>query len=184
MDVHFPSCYNPAAGLTNYAQNMAFPTSVGDGKEDCPPGWVHLPHIFFEAYWNTIKFRGRWTPNQGYQPFVLANGDVTGFSAHGDFMAAWDVEILQNIIDNCNVSHRGMENCPNVQANDKIECHAPPIGPFHGALPEDEPIQGVMPALPGNNPLTGWGFEYTSGNSGDTPGSSFTGPGIASVCYL
>ncbi len=41
MDLHFPSCFNPAAGLTNYKQNMQFPTDAGNGKQDCPSGWIH-----------------------------------------------------------------------------------------------------------------------------------------------
>src|SRR3954463_5783233 len=35
-DIHFPSCYNPAAGLQDYKNNAVFPTN---GK--CPSGWIH-----------------------------------------------------------------------------------------------------------------------------------------------
>jgi hypothetical protein len=32
-------------------------------------------------------FASRWTPGQGKQPFVLANGDPTGYSLHADFVS-------------------------------------------------------------------------------------------------
>jgi Domain of unknown function (DUF1996) len=89
-DIHFPSCYNPAAGIDNYKNNMQFPSSAGasaGGMTNCPAGWIHTPHIFYEVYWNTPLFADRWTPNQGTQPFVLSNGDPTGYSLHADFVS-------------------------------------------------------------------------------------------------
>lgn len=84
-DVHFPSCYNPAKGVRNYKENMEWPTN-----DKCPEGTLHVPHIFYEVYWNTPKFAGRWTPGQGKSPWVLSNGDVTGYALHGDFVSsAW-----------------------------------------------------------------------------------------------
>ena len=52
---------------------MAWPTN---GK--CPSGFAHVPHLFYEVYWNTPLFASRWTQGQGTQPFVLSNGDPTG----------------------------------------------------------------------------------------------------------
>jgi hypothetical protein len=81
-DIHFPSCYNPAKGLRNYKENMEWPTN---GK--CPPGFLHVPHLFYEVYWDTLKFKGQWTPGKGDSPWVLSNGDPTGYSLHGDFVS-------------------------------------------------------------------------------------------------
>lgn len=88
-DIHFPSCYNPAAGLDDYKNNMAWPSSAGasGGKSNCPAGYIHTPHIFYEVYWNTPLFVDRWTQGQGKQPFVLSNGDNTGYSLHADFVS-------------------------------------------------------------------------------------------------
>ena len=86
-DLHFPSCYNPAVGIHDYKNNMVFPASAGTGKENCPPGYIHVPHLFYEVYWNTPLFADRWTPGQSKQPFVLSNGDPTGYSLHGDFVS-------------------------------------------------------------------------------------------------
>lgn len=87
-DIHFPSCYNPEAGLDDFKRNTAFPSSKGTtgGKANCPTGWTHLPHIFYEVYWNTPLFVDMWEQGNGTQPFLLANGDRTGYSLHGDFV--------------------------------------------------------------------------------------------------
>jgi hypothetical protein len=61
---------------------MQFPTNG-----NCPEGWEHKPHLFYEVYWNTPLFANEWTPGQGNQPFVLANGDPTGYSLHADFVS-------------------------------------------------------------------------------------------------
>lgn len=153
MDLHFPSCYNPAAGLENYKTNTAFPSDAGNGKKDCPPGWLHVPHLFYEVYWNTPKFQDRWTQNAGSQPFVLSNGDRTGYSGHGDFIAAWDQTVLQQIIDNCDAGSAGMDKCPGLIGglNDRsTSCNI--------NSPINEVIDGSLVALPGSNPVTGWGI--------------------------
>lgn len=150
-DVHFPSCYNPEISVTDFKSNTAYPKKVGNGKVDCPDGWIHVPHLFLEVYWNTPLFDGRWTPNSGRQPFVLSNGDATGFSSHADFMDGWDSELLQHIINTCNTGTAGMDQCS---------------GLFYGINTEDctipseisEPLGPKLANLPGNNKLRGWHF--------------------------
>ncbi|KAJ6436705.1 reverse transcriptase [Purpureocillium lavendulum] len=151
-DIHFPSCYNPSAGLTDFRNNMAYPSSAGDGKLDCPKGWVHVPHLLFEVYWNTPPFKNRWEPGQGKQPFVLSNGDATGYSLHGDFLSGWDESLLQHIIDTCDVGTVGMDKCSGLfyGVNNDDRCTIP--------SPVNEAINGVMDILPGNNPISGWSY--------------------------
>ncbi|KAK3357330.1 hypothetical protein B0T25DRAFT_154843 [Lasiosphaeria hispida] len=169
VDVHFPSCYNPAAGLTNFKANMAFPSDVGNGKLDCPKGWIHVPHMFFETYWDTHALLSRFQGTLGKSsPFVFANGDATGFSAHGDFISGWDEQALQQIIDNCDAGHAGIHQCPGLigGVNDESKrCHA--------TCPVDEPVNGKLDNLPGNNPLAGW--QYGTG-SGSGAGGGNTNP--------
>ena len=151
MDLHFPSCYNPAAGLANYKE-MQFPTSASGGKQNCPEGWIHTPHLFYEVYWNTPKFLSRWDINGKAQPFVWANGDRTGFSAHGDFISGWDTTVLQQIIDNCDAGNSGMDKCPGLlSAINRLSNTCNIRCPVH------EVTAGVLDALPGNNPPAGWG---------------------------
>lgn len=147
-DVHFPSCYNPEAGLTNFGENMAWPTD-NKGKLDCPKGYIHVPHLFLEVYWNTPLFADRWEQGKGHQPFVLSSGDATGFSSHGDFMSGWDEKLLQHIIDTCDAGTVGMDNCPGLfYGLNKDDCTIPSL--------VDEKIDGVLDKLPGNNPVEGW----------------------------
>ncbi|KAL6809183.1 COOH terminal WSC domain-containing protein [Trichoderma sp. SZMC 28013] len=163
MDLHFPSCYNPAAGLTNYKENMQFPTDAGNGKQDCPKGWIHTPHIFFEVYFDTQPYQGRWTENQGTQPFVLSNGDVTGYGAHADFMAGWDEDLLQHIIDTCNAGDSGMDQCPGLfYGLNSGDCTIAPL--------VNEQVTGTLTKLPGNNPLSG--FSYGAAPAMSAGGSS------------
>ncbi|PNY25537.1 WSC domain-containing protein 2 [Tolypocladium capitatum] len=151
-DMHFPSCYNPKAGLTDYKNNMVFPSDAGDGKSDCPKGYIHVPHLFIEAYWNTPLFKDRWEQGTGSQPFVLSNGDATGYSLHADFMAGWDEKLLQHIIDTCDAGTSGMDTCPGLfyGLNEGDQCTIP--------SPVDEIISGSLGSLPGNNPITGWAY--------------------------
>lgn len=162
-DVHFPSCYNPAAGLTNYKENMVFPSDAGNGKSDCPKGYIHVPHLFLEVYWNTPAFKDRWQQGQGSQPFVLSNGDATGYSNHADFLAAWDETLLQHIIDTCNAGSQGMDKCPGLNGLNKGDCTI--------NSPVDETVNGILGALPGNNPLSGWAYGGNGTNGGNGGGN-------------
>ncbi|KAI0475616.1 hypothetical protein GGR56DRAFT_695371 [Xylariaceae sp. FL0804] len=151
QDVHLPSCYDPSAGLDAYATNMAFPTPAGGGAADCPDGWTHVPHLFYEVYWNTPLFASEWDPDGAHQPFVLSDGDRTGYSSHGDFVAGWDVDTLQAIIDGCDAGDAGMDTCPDIigGVNRDNKC------PIASLFPD--PAEDWVEALPGNNPLAGWG---------------------------
>ncbi|KAF5985385.1 WSC domain-containing protein [Fusarium coicis] len=174
-DVHFPSCYNPEAGLTDFKNNMAYPED-NDGYLDCPKGWIHVPHLFYEAYWRTDNFTGRWTEGEGKQPFVFSNGDVTGYSSHADFMAGWDEDLLQHIIDTCNAGTEGMDHCPGLTYGlNKGDCTI--------ESEVNEKITGTLSKLPGNNPLSGfsYGDKAPSMPSGDDKESSPSKPSAQST---
>ncbi|PNH26364.1 hypothetical protein VD0002_g9629 [Verticillium dahliae] len=150
-DIHMPYCYDPSKRLDEYQTNMAFPAIQGT-KYNCPQGCVHVPHMQVEVYWNTPAFKGRWHQGQGTQPFVLSNGDVSGYSSHADFLAAWDENVLQNVINACNVGFGGINSCPGVTPSTVDNCRSersPLI---------DEDLTGALDALPGDRPLEGWGL--------------------------
>ncbi|KAG8728129.1 hypothetical protein FRC12_021989 [Ceratobasidium sp. 428] len=52
--------------------------------------------------WDIHNFASRWNPATDGWPFVYATGDPTGYSWHGDFHNGWDINVLQNAIDQCN----------------------------------------------------------------------------------
>ncbi|VUC23469.1 unnamed protein product [Clonostachys rosea] len=168
MDIHFPSCLKKNADLTDYKNNMAWPKSE-NGYQNCAEDEIHVPHLFMEVYWNTPLFKDRWDHSgNGPQPFVLASGDRTGYAWHADFMAGWDTDILQNVIDNCNTGNGGMLKCPGVEEN-KEKCTI--------ETPVDEIIGGVLDQLPGNNPISGWGV---GANPAPQPSGSSSSSAVAS----
>ena len=145
-----PSCYNPEVGLEDYQNNMAFPSTGPDGMQDCPEGWMHFPHMFYEVYYDTPQFADKWTPDGQNQPFVLSNGDRTGFSSHADFVSGWDPETLRNVIDTCNAGTLGMETCVGIPGGINSQ-----TCPMEAAFPN--PTEEWIDQLPGDNPLEGWG---------------------------
>ena len=164
-DVNFPSCYNPDKDVSDYENNMVYPKAEGS-KQNCPEGYIHVPRLLFEIYWDTQQFDDRWTPDGKTQPFVLSNGDVTGYSLHADFMAAWDQDVLQKIINTCDVQHADMDTCPGIESEsnkDECECTGD-IAHMRTAVTKS------FKALPGNNPLSGfqYGKRKTTHGSGDS----------------
>jgi len=165
-DIHFPSCLDKSASIDDYKNNMAWPING-----NCPPGYTHLPHLFYEVYWNTPTFASRWTQGQGTQPFVLSNGDPTGYGLHGDFLAGWDTATLTQIINNCNAGDAGMDKCPGLIGglND-------PSTSCNIVCPIDEVISGTMSKLPGNNPIGKWGVNAAGAAPGPASVASGTTP--------
>ncbi|KAI0543851.1 hypothetical protein F4679DRAFT_590073 [Xylaria curta] len=168
QDIHFPSCYNPQAGLDDHANNMKFPSNVGF-KQNCPEGWIHTPHIFFEVYWNTPLFNNYWTPDGKSQPFVLSSGDATGFSSHGDFISGWDQNTLQTIIDTCDAGDSGMDQCPQIPGglNTDNDCK---INPDFGSILQPGQIISALPVV--GDSVTGWGKGGVTGGSVNPPAVS------------
>ncbi|KAI5859802.1 hypothetical protein GGS23DRAFT_261975 [Durotheca rogersii] len=151
QDIHMPSCYNPEAGLDDYKNNMAFPSMTPDWKWDCPSGWIHVPHLFYEVYYDTPQFQNDWDEDGQNQPFVLSNGDRTGYSSHADFVSGWDPDTLQRIIDTCNAGTLGMDTCPDIPGGLNFDtCQIPAEFP--------DPTEEWISALPGEISLTGWGL--------------------------
>lgn len=166
-DVNFPSCYNPDKDVTDYENNMVYPKAEGS-KQNCPEGYVHVPRLLFEIYWDTQQFDERWTPDGKTQPFVLSNGDVTGYSLHADFMAAWDNDVLQKIINTCDVQHADMDTCPGIESEsneDECECTGD-IAHMRTAITKS------TKALPGDNPLSGFQYGKRKASHGSNDDSS------------
>ena len=84
MQVFFPMCWDGRnLDSPDHHSHVAYPTDYNGG--DCPSTHpVRLPGVFFEAFYSVDQF----PHGQGTQPFVLANGDPTGYGFHGDFVSS------------------------------------------------------------------------------------------------
>ncbi|KAK6526601.1 hypothetical protein TWF694_005183 [Orbilia ellipsospora] len=172
-DIHFPSCVKEDADPTDYKTNTCYPSSNGMGGEDCPAGYIHVPHVFMEVYWNTLKYKDWWPQKgQGKQPWVLSNGDTTGYSLHADFINGWDTETLQYAIDNCDPGNGGLHTCAGLPGGStsedemnscKVTC---PLAEgssdnYYQPMPNNK--------LFGNNPLSGYSATKYVAPGGSSP---------------
>ncbi|KAJ6260802.1 hypothetical protein Dda_5032 [Drechslerella dactyloides] len=181
-DIHFPSCVNPNVDPANYKENSCYPSDNGQGGQDCPKGWIHVPHVFMEVYWNTLVFQDKWEKGKGNTPWVLSNGDTTGYSLHADFLNGWDTETLQYAIDNCDPGNDGLLKCPGLPGGAtsedemkacKVTC---PLG-------ESDAIGTPMPGnkLLGNNPFSGYQAAPYAAPGGSDSDSSVAPQPVAPV---
>uniref|UniRef100_A0A8H7NAH3 DUF1996 domain-containing protein n=1 Tax=Bionectria ochroleuca TaxID=29856 RepID=A0A8H7NAH3_BIOOC len=170
-DIHFPSCYKPDVGLTDYKNNMAYPTSDGNGNLNCAKEkstclacfWrcTLKPHLLFRA--RDSRIDGITPQERALSPSscpteirLATAGMLTSW------LAGWDEDVLQNIIDNCDVRHEGTHTCPGVTPN-TATCTIKTL--------VDEDVDGPFSKLPGNNPITGYGDKVENGG-GSSPSAS------------
>lgn len=150
LQVIFPSCWDgQSLDSVDHKSHVAFPTGISTGSCDDPRFPVRLVTIFYEVFYDSTDFKDIWYGNS--QPFVLANGDPTGYGFHGDFMNGWNVTVLQNAIDTCTDLSGDMDICEafTVQhpASSDLQCHKSPSV-------EEVVVNAVLPTLPGCNPIT------------------------------
>lgn len=87
--MRFPSCWNGQPFDPSKPQaHMAFPVNQ-DGLAGCqaPYNVKRFPEIMIEYWLNTKSFDGDYGPNDN--PWVLAQGDNTGFGFHMDFVSCF-----------------------------------------------------------------------------------------------
>lgn len=159
--VYFPSCWNNETDSPDHKSHMAYP--IGDNTYDnghCPPSHpTRLISLFFEVIYDIDQFSDRWYSDK--HPFVFAQGDRTGYGFHGDFVNGWDVDYLQDAIDQCNADSGLISDCPvfntpdtksqQFTSDEQQACRIPPS--------IDEEVTGILPSLPGCNTPTD-GPEY------------------------
>ncbi|KAL8733872.1 MAG: hypothetical protein Q9166_001860 [cf. Caloplaca sp. 2 TL-2023] len=107
VSMRFPSCWN---GQDFRAEqplaHMSYPTNR-DGIEGCPEGFqkARFPEIFVEYWLDISQFDGQYGAND--QPFVLSNGDPTGYGFHMDFLNGWKEGLLAKAMKTCNPGNTG-----------------------------------------------------------------------------
>ncbi|KAF2116765.1 hypothetical protein BDV96DRAFT_611965 [Lophiotrema nucula] len=93
--ITFPACWNgndmdPAKPTAH----MAWPTASGTGINACPEGFKHtrFPTIFIEFWYDVSAFDNQYSADD--TPWVLSNGDPTGYGFHADFLNGWETGVL------------------------------------------------------------------------------------------
>lgn len=147
--IQFPSCWDGVNLYKTDGSHVAYLSQIDNGI--CPPTHpVLLPHLFYEAYYSIDQVDA----SDGGS-FMLANGDTTGYSYHGDFMNGWDPDVQADAVENCLASTGSgtIDDCPVLQANNDPQSGS--NCPQQPAL-VDEQVTGVLSALPGcNTPSAG-----------------------------
>jgi hypothetical protein len=63
---------------------------------------VRYPKLFMEVYYTDYQEDLPWTEGANpEQPYVLANGDGTGFGLHADFFNGWKDGVLDTALKTC-----------------------------------------------------------------------------------
>lgn len=139
--VYFPSCWDGVnLDTANHKSHMAYP-AVGDFNGGvCPQSHpVALLSLFFEFFFDTSSYTD-------INRFAFAMGDNTGYGFHGDFLMGWtDRDLLQTAHADCVAS----SNCPALGNQGQT-----PRALLVPAPVENIGLNGPIPTLPGNNPVT------------------------------
>jgi len=126
---------------------MAFP-AIGDYNGGvCPQNHpIAILSIFYEFYYDTSAF-------PDYANWVYAMGDPTGYGLHADFVNGWNQNALEQSLVSCSGPQGAYAPTCSVNAG---QGSAVSLKPQVASSPlENVGLTGPIPALPGNNPITG-----------------------------
>jgi hypothetical protein len=161
--VFFPACWNGKdLDSPDHKSHMSYPDSQNYDNGPCPATHpVKTISLFYEILYDTPQFDSEWNGTQ--HPFVLANGDTTGYGLHGDFLNGWDVDVLQKAINTCTDASGAVEKCAAVTQFTGSECQACTI-----PSTVQETIDGSLTKLPGCNDVTYGPDRAVASKCGDT----------------
>jgi hypothetical protein len=177
-EVTFPSCWNgKAMDPKNPNAHMAYPSGAqGVGIENCPTTHraARFPTIFIEFWYDVSAFDGKYAASS--TPWVLSNGDPTGFGFHGDFLNGWEKGVLEKATAQtggcncgCGCGQTEMEQCFGAENVNKDGDAAFEQCAVSGKASTE--VSAILKALPGCNPI----------QSGPTDATPATGAGCAAV---
>ncbi|KAF2851060.1 hypothetical protein T440DRAFT_370879, partial [Plenodomus tracheiphilus IPT5] len=172
-EITFPSCWNgKLLDPKNPNAHMAYPNGGGGvGIENCPSTHraARFPTIFIEFWYDVSPFNGQYGAND--TPWVISNGDPTGFGFHADFLNGWEKGVLEKAISEkggcncgCGCGQTEMEQCFGAENVNKDT-----DGDFESCAAMtamDTDATPVLGELPGCNPL----------QSGPADATVITGP--------
>ncbi|KAJ3553094.1 hypothetical protein NM688_g3799 [Phlebia brevispora] len=162
----FPSCWDGQnLDSPDHKSHMAYPIGAYNTGL-CPDTHpVHLLSLFYEYIMPTGNY-----PYNGAGTWSFSNGDQVGYRFHADFTNGWtDLNLLQQLIDNCPNAQGNTADCPALAAVQ--DANAAAACEFSSQIvDEDIGLDGPISVLPGCNlPWDGNGTMPACGNL-PTPG--------------
>ncbi|KAL1752760.1 hypothetical protein FB107DRAFT_219325 [Schizophyllum commune] len=171
--ISFPSCWDGQnADSEDHKSHIAYPSGGADtGTCDDPKFNVTVPRVFMEVSWYTMDWdKIRDQAMNPSQPYVLSNGDTTGYSYHADYIYAWEPDVLQTAIDTCQCMKDdfGAYDCCEVfeKKADGERCY------ISSAV--EEQVVGTLDALPGYEPYSAIGNSTPTGSNSSSSSTSAT----------
>lgn len=153
--IHMQTCWDGKNLYLPDQSHVAHLSRIDNGI--CPPTHpVLLPHLFYEVFYSVTSFVG------GDGKFVFANGDMTGYGFHGDFINGWDIPTLTQAIGQCLLGNTNgvVEECPTFAASNNP--NSKQICPERSPIYPCEPVKGRISKLPGCITPTGYGKAVTA----------------------
>lgn len=173
-EILFPSCWDGKnLDSDDHKSHVAFPSLIQDGT--CPDTHpVYLPILFYETIWQTNAFVGV------NGKFVFANGDPTGYGYHGDFIAAWDDGVQEQVKENpaCTglTTDGQVENCPVFNGHIQSQENARACKLTIPDSIADEQTDGFLEGLPGKVKISGIRHDPGTPPGGDDGGGDANAP--------
>jgi len=107
LSIIFPQCWDGVhLDSPNHTSHMAFPYSPGNGHFYCPDTHpVFMPRVSYEFYWritpqNVVNgTTSEWRMSSDH--YTVDSTHAGGYSFHGDWMMAWNPEIMRTFTEYC-----------------------------------------------------------------------------------
>ncbi|KAL8884101.1 MAG: hypothetical protein Q9192_006927 [Flavoplaca navasiana] len=171
--MRFPSCWNGQEfDKAQPLAHMSYPGTQA-GTAGCPEGFqqARFPEIFIEYWLDVSQFDGQYGANDS--PFVLSNGDSTGYGFHMDFLNGWQEGVLAKAMKTCNPGNTGSPSLDAPQcfgAGSKQDGAAKDACRKTSSIKEEIGLNGPLSQLPGCNPIqAGPGLATAPGNCAGAP---------------
>ncbi|KAL8728112.1 MAG: hypothetical protein Q9181_005463 [Wetmoreana brouardii] len=168
--MRFPSCWNGQDFNKDAPMaHMAYPVNRV-GLAGCPVGFnkTRFPEVMIEYWLDVSQFDGQYGADE--VPWVLSNGDPTGYGFHMDFLNGWEPGVLAKAMKTCNAGNTGFNLADPLcfgpgsiqDGKAKEACKIPP------SVTEDIGATNALNQLPGCNPIqSGPALATKAANCGD-----------------
>lgn len=171
LNVRFPNCgwANQSLDSADHFSHMAWSLTEQDEwgavtGERCPDTHpIRYPQIFLENFYRLEPWqKDQW--NKTGPSVILANGDTTGATSHGDFVNGWDPAVLAAAVNECRDVGDALEKCKPFEGQLQEPWNkttGAPADMFDCRLQSQIPAEDVgflrpLEHLPGCNPRWDW----------------------------